>query len=471
MRQIGYFRKNEWVKDMEKSKRFLINKFIFFLINMMVMRPVLVRGVSSGAVTVCTVVLELLVFAVVLYKSDHETPAGGYLMEFAVLDLVLYLTLSFHEPGRNFSMNAIWYIGRSAGTKWWLLVLLFVFIAGAFGFWYSGHFLLFGAAEACSLVAVVNPWISLLDISWEINECSILVFCLAMTAIWTVLLKIAMAAAPQREVMEPLLEVLMFFGMLFALATEKAFVENTVRRAAAAFDKFLYGGSVYTWGQAVVAAIVLFLCAVLMYDREEQKGRLGVDAFLAASGIPFVFAVKICQDSDNIGYYWLLVFLFAGLFWGVIYAEKSKEIFLLFSPVFSFGLYLSIFAIGCGFWMNVVVMVIIAAAYGFFHCSKRDKDRNCLWMLAVTGIMFEALACCWKFGYSESECWLMILVWIIALAILCITAFLHPEQENLSVPWGLCIVAGCAVFAVLMIAAGPEAAERIYISNTIFPGK
>lgn len=165
-------------------------------------------------------------------------------------------------------------------------------------------------------MAVVNPWISLLDISWEISECSILVFCLAMTAIWTVLLKIAMAAAPQREVMEPLLEVLMFFGMLFALATEKAFVEDMVRRVAAAFDKFLYGGSAYTWGQAVVAAIVLFLCAVLMYDREEQKGRLGVDAFLAASGIPFVFAVKICQDSDNIGYYWLLVFLFAGLFWG-----------------------------------------------------------------------------------------------------------------------------------------------------------
>ena len=92
-------------------------------------------------------------------------------------------------------------------------------------------------------------------------------------------------------------------------------------------------------------------------------------------------------------------------------------------------------------------------------------------MLAVTGILFEALAYRWEIGYLENEFWLIALVWIMAIVILGITAFLHPEKKDLPVPWGLCIVAGCVVLAALMIVARPGAVDLLPVYSMAFPGK
>lgn len=396
------------------------NKLIFFVVNILIIFPMLIKYFSVVGLLVFISILAVYYYYLII-KNKDDLPASAYLTTFVFVDFIIYLSLNYKIIISGFSVEEIPLFFSVFFSNQMLIMLFLVGCAiGALGLKYPPITWLTGISASILGLVVIICYGTYYDgttlMFYDLTKPFIFLYFI-FVAIWTTFLIIAISIDSSKRKNNIRMGVIMLVAFILLCITSI----DIVSLVASEFFEIFFEPStkVLPWWKTLLVCLVLLGSATAIYNNNnkyDKKSR--IDFFIVASIALFVFLVKLILINYMPYSIVLIILLFISTIVRLNYEIHNKETlkftsskFLMVELVVSI---VALFLLNIGCWLNLVISAVCVVVW-----KKVDWDAYKYkvhpWYGIISVLFLETIALQWKLKFSFHNIWILVTIYIMGI--------------------------------------------------------
>lgn len=406
------------------------NRTIFYILNLAVILPYIIRNYSLEGVVITTGVLLVLLYYMVLKKQDTVS-ASAYITELFFADAVVWAGFHLLELKLSFSGEMIFkYLERMSGGV--LVILIIVCAIGVITkksrvWWLNGI-----GAVVIGEAFIFTGWTNLTygDLKFAYGGKVLAICYLWAVVFWMLSSRISGTISVERQRTNKRMGWLLLIGVIFLLTCNMSYVQDNLSVLVNLCNRL--SETVFAWWRVFLAVGILLSATVMMYDSKRKK--LSVDGFVCGSIAVIVLCVRLLM-SNYFCYSWIVLAVLLGVLTHAIvkkiggenkFFNHSDVEFLLRITICQ---WLVIWLIYMGMWVNLVT----GAAFLMVFYLQRNRFQeegyrgSLFWILILTAIASETAVWMWKYRFSKEGMILLLLAFFFAIVVMSVINTRHPN--------------------------------------------
>lgn len=424
----------ETTAPVRSGKTGKISKIFYFLINFLLISPILVKNISlSGMICACGI-LAIAAFGIIAF-SKASVPASGYIPMLFLADFCICVCLRYETLAENFDAMKYAYalqIYQQSILCGGLAVLgIAIGVAGLMLpalSWLTG---VSGGAIGTSVILAFWSNGRLDDFQLHPGAGAVLAVFWAGVLAWTLAFQIAAITAPDQREKNIFAGIVLLAAVLSLLISEYTYLRPIL---AGLSQKLLeLPGTLFAWESVLLVCAILLVNAAAIFWTEEK--RIGVDALVLEMCAILIFAVKFLMSSYFMGCSILLLLLVVSML-VCLQMEASGSLTVQASSIAilaaeTAGFLFLAKAFQAGLYGNALLAVLLGVAlyiqYGKIEREKYEVFFSAAWIVFC---VLEALAWLGKMRSSPEGVDILIMVLLMSLAALLVIILPHPDHQH-----------------------------------------
>lgn len=411
------------------------NKLIFFVVNIFIIFPMLIKYFSVVGLLVFISILAVYYYYLII-KNKDDLPASAYLTTFFFVDFLIYLSLNYKIIISGFSVEEIpLFFSVFFSNQMFIMLFLVGCAIGALGLKYSPITWLTGISASILGLVVIICYGTYYDgttlMFYDVTKPFIFLYFI-FVAIWTTFLIISISIDGSKRKNNTRMGVIMLVAFILLCITSIDIVSLV---ASEFFEIFFEPATkVLPWWKTLLVCLVLLGSATVIYNNKYDK-KSRIDFFIVASIALFVFLVKLILINYMPYSILLIILLFISTIvrlYDEIHNKETLEFtsskFLMVELVVSI---VALFLLNIGCWLNLVISAVCVVVW-----KKVDwdayKHKGYTWYGIITALFLETLALQWKLKFSVHNVWILVTIYIMGITTIYIINYSYNRRGNIN---------------------------------------
>ena len=428
------------VNSEEKAKNSVVasailrrNKLIYFVLNLALIIPYVVKHYSHWGLAIAVGIM-LWAFFVIVVKPSVDTPASKDLPALLFFDVCVVLGMVYERLYDSFDSEFILLekVVENFNEQCLYLLLTGIAVSVFTSNKQSMVWLKCAGKIAAGAAIIMQLWSNgeVLEPSYVDGGEAFLIYCLLWGIVWTIACVLACYAHPESSKNAKRLGTVLLLAWYVLNVTEKPIVDDLVLY----IKPFLIAlpQNVFAWWKVILSAIVLFGCAVVAYDYDND--RMTVDSIVLAFIASAVVLIKVLLEN-YFSYNWIIFIVFVVSSMKCLQNElRQSKTLRLTSQVYLLVQFISVLIsiklIKNGLWINAVVICLYTLVfYTTYGKTKTEKSRLRHWLLVLSAPAVYAAAYVWQKCFALDTIIMILLTYVVFAGVIIILSWPHPNNR------------------------------------------
>lgn len=409
------------------------NKLIYFVLNLALIIPYVVRHYSHWGLAIAAGIM-LLAFYLIVVKPVEDTPASKDLPLLLFFDVCVILGMSYETLYSCFDREFI-LLGRIVENLH--EQCLYLLLAGLAVSLFTPQrqsliWLKCIGKIAMGSAIIMQMWSNgeVLDPNYASGGKALLVYFWMWGFVWLTACVISCYVHPESSKRNNWLGTSLVIAWYILNIAEKPIVSGFVP----SIEPFLLAlpQNTFAWWKVILSAIVLVGCSIAAYDHDNEK--MTADSVVFAVIASAIVLLKVLMENF-FSYNWVLFIVFLVSSVRCLRNERRQtETLRLSSPVYLAAQIVSFLVaiklIKGGLWINVIVICLYTLIfYSAYGKEKTEKRRLRHWLMVLSVPAVYAMAYIWQRRFSMDTVIMILLAYVVFAGVIIILSWPHPDKQ------------------------------------------